>query len=108
MSYGNNSGYGGVPGGTPVNGTLVLVLGILGIIGCAICAPIAWIMGNSAVKTPGGDPQQVNLANIGRILGIVGTALAVIGIIAYTIFGAAIIGAASKEAARTRSASPGF
>ena len=106
MSYGDNSGGygGGAPAGTPVNGTLILILGILGVIGCAICAPIAWVMGNSAAKAPGGDPQQASLANIGKILGIVGTVLAVIGIISWFVFGAAIFSQASLEAARSRSA----
>ena len=105
MSYGDNSGGygGGAPSGTPVNGTLILILGILGVIGCAICAPIAWIMGNGAAKSAGGDPQQASLANIGKILGIVGTVLAVIGIIAWFVFGAAIFSQASRDAARTRS-----
>ena len=106
MSYGDNSGGygGGAPSGAPVNGTLILVLGILGVIGCAICAPIAWVMGNGAVKTGGSDPQQTSLANIGRILGIVGTVLAVIGIIAWFVFGAAIFSQASLDAARSRTA----
>lgn len=110
MSYGDNSNYGGGSpgGGASVNGTLILVLGILGVIGCGICAPIAWIMGNSATKTPGGDPQQINLANIGKILGIVGTVLTVLGIIGYTVFGAAILSQASKDAAQSRTAPSGF
>ncbi|MBC8103073.1 MAG: hypothetical protein H7Z41_10855 [Cytophagales bacterium] len=102
MSYGSGSGGygGGAPGGgasTSNSGTIVLVLGILGVIGCGICAPIAWIMGNSAAKTLGGDPQQANLANIGKILGIIGTVLTVLGIIGYSIFIASALSAAKNS-----------
>jgi hypothetical protein len=92
MSYGDNSGYGGSPAGTPVNGTLILVLGILGIVLCQILGPVAWIMGNNAMKLGGGgDPQQANLANIGRVLGIIGTVLLILGVIGGIFFGATFI-----------------
>jgi hypothetical protein len=91
MSYGDNSGMGGgSPAGAPVNGTLILVLGILGIVFCQILGPVAWIMGNNATRMGGGDPQQANLANIGRILGIVGTVILILGIIGGIFFGATI------------------
>ena len=110
MSYGDNSGGygGGAPSGAPVNGTLILILGILGIVLCQILGPVAWIMGNSAVKVGGGDLQQANLANIGRILGIVGTVFLVLGILWGIFFGAAFISALGQAgaagAAQTRTA----
>lgn len=94
MSYGDNSNYGGgAPTGAPVNGTLILVFGILSVIGFGILGPIAWIMGNGATKSPGGDPQQANLANIGRILGIIGTVFFILGIVWFFTMGAAFISA---------------
>jgi hypothetical protein len=102
MSYGDNSSYGGgAPSGTPVNGTLILVLGILGIVLCQILGPIAWIMGNNAVRVPGGDPQQANLANIGRILGIIGTVFLILGVLWAIFFGAAFFAAMSGVARST-------
>lgn len=100
MSYGDNGGYGGgaPAGGAPVNGTLILVLGILGIVLCQFLGPVAWIMGNSAAKNPGGDPQQANLANIGKILGIVGTVFLILGILWGIFFGAAFISAMGNAA----------
>jgi hypothetical protein len=93
MSYGDNSSYGsGSPGGGgQVNGTLILVLGILGIVLCQLLGPVAWIMGNSATRAVGGDPQQLNLANIGRVLGIIGTVILILGIVSFIFFGGAIL-----------------
>src|SRR5688572_28792097 len=100
MSYGDNSGMGG-GGYTPsVNGTLILVFGILSVIGFAIFGPIAWVMGNNAARVAGGDPQQANLANIGRILGIVGTVFLILSILLFFTMGATIM-AALMGAARS-------
>ena len=66
----------------PHRGTLILVLGILGLVVCVICAPIAWVMGNADLQEMRAgtmDPEGEQLTNIGRILGIVGTVLIVIG-----------------------------
>ncbi len=83
------------PAGNPVNGTLILVLGILGLVCLPILSPVAWIMGNSAMATlnaGGGDESQRGMANIGRILGIVGTVLMILYIIAWILGGAALLG----------------
>ena len=60
------------------NGMLILVLGILGLTICGICAPIAWILGQRDLKEIQAgtmDPSGEQLTNIGRILGIIGTVL---------------------------------
>ncbi|MES2461178.1 MAG: DUF4190 domain-containing protein [Armatimonadota bacterium] len=98
MSYGDNNGMGGGSYVPSVNGTLILVFGILSVIGFAIFGPIAWIMGNNAAKVSGGDPQQANLANIGRILGIIGTVFLILGAIWFVFAGAAMIAAVSSAA----------
>ena len=90
----------GPPSYTPqsaVNGTLILVLGILSVVLCQILGPVAWVMGNNALQTldaGGGDPSQRQLVTIGRILGIIGTVLLILGIL-WTIFvvGLGIFGA---------------
>ena len=66
--------YGQAP---PVNGTNVMVLGILGVALFPILSPFAWYHGNRAMallkNNPQADPQQRANANMGRILGMVGT-----------------------------------
>ena len=53
-----------------------LVLGILGVVCCALMAPIAWYMGSQELKAiqAGSSPVAGDgLAKAGMILGIVGT-----------------------------------
>ncbi len=83
----------------PVNATLILVFGILGIVlavGCGIGGVfgiVAWIMGNGALQTLDtiGDPlNQRGSVQAGRICGIVGTglmALVIVGFIALMALG---------------------
>ncbi len=78
-------------------GTTVLILGVLGIF-TAICAPIAWVLGNKAKKeiaVSGVQYANEQNLNIGRILGMVFTiiyaasiVLAVLGMILF--FGLAV------------------
>jgi len=97
----NNINYGGgafTPG--QPNGVLILILGILGVTVCGICAPVAWVMGNTAIKeidSGKGDPSQRGNANIGRIIGMVGSALIVLGIIFYVVFFAAFMSRARNR-----------
>lgn len=86
-------GYGPVPPANHPQATTVLVLGIVGLVVCGVCAPIAWVMGNRVVAeidAAGGTVGGRDQANIGRILGIVGTVviiLAIIAVIAVFVFG---------------------
>ena len=63
--------------GPQVNGTNIMVLGILGIVLLPILSPFAWYHGNRAMALlahdPQADPQQRANANTGRILGMIGT-----------------------------------
>ena len=87
---------------TPVNGVLILILGILSILGIPILGPVAWIMGNKgleAIDRGGADFQQRQNTVIGRICGIIGTVLLILGVlgfIAYTMFFSALIGSALR------------
>jgi uncharacterized membrane protein YidH (DUF202 family) len=68
----------------PHRGTLVLVLGILGLIICQPVGIAAWIMGNADLKQIAAgtmDPEGKSLTQIGKILGIIAVALMVIGIV---------------------------
>lgn len=91
-----------------VNGTTILVLGILGLTCCGICAPIAWTMGNSALKAIDAgraNPSERGNVNIGRILGIIGTALIILAFIFYALMG---ILAISAPGTSTFTPAPGF
>lgn len=77
-------------------GTTVLVMGILSIVVCGVLGPIAWGMGNKAMREMDANPQITysNRSNVnaGRICGIVGTVLMVLGILAFIV----VIAAASS------------
>jgi hypothetical protein len=63
---------------------LSLVLGIIGVVVCSLCAPFAWKLGKdaeAAADASGGALGGRGLATAGKILGIVGTVLLVIGVI---------------------------
>ncbi len=60
----------------PVNGGLILTLGILGLLLCNLLGPVAAVMGGNAVAAIArgeADPNERGSANAGRILGIIST-----------------------------------
>lgn len=68
--------------------TTALILSIVGIVCCAVAAPVAWYMGNTEVQAIDAgrrDPTNRGTANAAKIIGIVGTVLAVIGIVGYGV-----------------------
>ncbi|MBA2114504.1 DUF4190 domain-containing protein [Bremerella alba] len=68
----------------PHRGVLILVLGILGIVACCFCGPVAWYMGSQdLVEIDAGrmDPEGRQMTQIGMILGIVGMVLGVLAIL---------------------------
>lgn len=82
-------------GSGSTNATLILILGILSIVCLPILGPVAWIMGNNALKELDqgfGDPNARGLVVAGRILGIIGTVLLVLscvyGVLMVVLFGA--------------------
>ncbi|WDI45023.1 hypothetical protein [Bremerella sp. P1] len=86
----------------PHRGVLILVLGILGIMACCFCAPVAWYMGSqdlAEIDAGRMDPEGRQMTQIGMILGIIGIVLGVIAIIIPIFFilltgGFAVAGAA--------------
>ena len=74
-----------------------LIMGILGIICCALLGPVAWYLGNKEGKAilEGTSPKAgEGLAKVGKILGIIGTVLLVLWVIWVIFFGGmAVIGA---------------
>ncbi len=97
---------------SPVNGTMILVMGILSILGCfsLILGPIAMVMGGNGLKTLNqvGDPtNQRGTVNAGRICGIIGTILGVLTLLWYIFAGGlAIISAMSQGKSPTSTTAP--
>jgi len=62
----------------PHRGTMILVLGILGIVLCFICGIIAWVMGTADLREMQAgrmDRTGEGLTKAGKICGMIGTIL---------------------------------
>ena len=85
----------------PHRGTLILVLGILGLVVCGPCGIAAWIMGNGDLKEMDAgamDPSGRSTTNAGRICGIIATILMILAVVALIlIFALGIFGAAVSQ-----------
>ncbi len=85
----------------PHRGTLILVLGILGIVVCPICGIAAWIMGNgdlAEMEAGSMDPEGLGTTKAGKICGMIATILMIVMIVIYALIfvlaaGAAVAGA---------------
>ena len=80
--------------------TTILVLGICGLVLCQVLGPIAWSMGNKALReidASGGQLGGRDTVNVGRILGMIGTALLVLGVLAVLFLVVLGIGLASTS-----------
>jgi hypothetical protein len=102
QGYGQPAPYGGTPYGMAPQphpqGTLILVLGIIGLVACFIPGIVALVMGNRALKEIDANPTAYNNRSnvqIGRILGIIGIVWQVGLSIIYGIFIAVAINAGS-------------
>ncbi len=72
----------------PHRGTLVLILGILGLVLCAPLAIAAWVMGAGDLKEMDAgtmDPSGRGTTQAGKICGIIGTILLILGIVIFGI-----------------------
>jgi hypothetical protein len=87
----------------PHRGTMILILGILGIVLCFICGIFAFIMGGKDLQEMQNgtmDPSGMGITKAGRICGIIGAILGIlvigINILLFIIgMGAAAAGAGS-------------
>ena len=70
---------------TPHRGVLVLVLGILGLVGCGIFTSIpAWVIGSGDLKAMDAgtmDPSGRSLTNAGKICGMIATIIAIVAVV---------------------------
>jgi hypothetical protein len=67
----------------PHRGTLILVLGILGIVVCFICGIVAWVMGNQDLRAMAAgtmDRSGEGTTKAGKICGMISVILACVGI----------------------------
>lgn len=93
-------GYAAAAGGQPnaPGAVPALILGILGLVICGLCAPFAWWQGRSAeaaIATSGGQYGGKGMATTGKILGIIGTVIMILLIIA--LIGFLVVGAGSSS-----------
>ena len=73
----------------PHRGALILVLGILGIVACQLCAPFAWLMGKKDLQEMAAgrmDPEGKGLTQAGMYLGLIGTIMIVLGIVMVIVW----------------------
>lgn len=86
----------------PHRGTLVLVLGILGLVCCMPCGIVAWVLGNQDMKDMAAgtmDPTGMGMTKAGKILGIISVALAVVSLIVWGVVVALGVAGAAAGAA---------
>jgi hypothetical protein len=80
--------------------TTALVLGILGIVCCGLCAPFAWFIGSGEMKQiKAGLSSQAGkgFAQAGMIMGIIGSILLVLSIIGIILYIALFAGMAATH-----------
>lgn len=79
--------------------TAALVLGILGVVFCPLCGPVAWMLGRKAeheVDASGHRLGGRGLATAGKILGIVGTVFLALLVVFLVLV---VVGATVEESA---------
>jgi hypothetical protein len=85
----------------PHRGTLILVLGILGLVFCGPLGIAAWIMGSGDLKQIDAgtmDPSGRGTTNAGKICGMIATILMILGVVvAILLLGLGVLGAASQQ-----------
>jgi len=77
-SYQNNELFTPRSNVQPHRATLVLVMGVLGLVICGIFGIVAWVMGTSdlrKMREGSMDPSGMSTTNVGRILGMVSCAI---------------------------------
>lgn len=67
----------------------MLVLGIISLVCCGFLGPVAWIMGNNAIKeidaAAPGVYNNRGTVNAGRILGIIATVLLILSVALWVV-----------------------
>ena len=79
-------------------GTAVLVVGILSLVLCQILGPIAWSMGNNALREIDANPAMYRnrgAVQAGRVCGIVASILLLVGLAGILLLVVATVGGRS-------------
>jgi hypothetical protein len=77
----------------PHRGTMILTLGIVGLVCCMPCGIVAWVMGNGDLRAMAEgrmDRAGEGMTKAGKVLGMISVALTLIGIViwvALTVLG---------------------
>lgn len=74
----------------PHRGTVILVLGILGLVCCFICGIVAWVMANGDLREMQAgrmDPSGQGLTQAGKICGIISVVLWIIWLVFWVLWG---------------------
>lgn len=75
--------------------TTVMILGILGLVLCQVCAPFAWVMAGKARReiaaAPPGTYGPSTGVTVGYVLGIIGTVLMIVAVLFLVIYFVVII-----------------
>lgn len=91
--------YGGFASGAEhPQGTLILVLGIVGLVLCQLAGPVAWIMGRNALREMDASGQQfTNRGQVkaGMICGIIATVVTALVIVLYIAMIAGLLASSS-------------
>lgn len=91
--------YGGVATQEHPQGTMIFVLGIVGIF-VGVCAPIAWYLGNKTLReiaASGASYSNVSQIRTGRMLGKVFTIIYIVFIVLYIVALIVIFGVAASQ-----------
>ncbi len=98
--------------------TTSMVLGIVGLVGVALCggitlvlAPFAWVIGAKAVREIDSQPGRYggrDRAQGGKIMGIIGTVLLILGVVAIISFVVLAIAVGSSSGTDPNPAYPSF
>jgi hypothetical protein len=86
------------------NATTALVLGIISLVCCALCGPIAWYLGNKELKAIRAGVSPIGgegFAKAGMILGIIGTVLLAVWLIWVVLFGGLAVVSSILESSRS-------
>ena len=94
------SAYSSRPSADHPNATTILVLGILSIVVCGVLGPIAWVMGNNAMREMNANPgvEYRNRGNVsaGRVCGIIGTVMLALSVLAFLFMFIVFAGTSSQ------------
>jgi hypothetical protein len=90
----------GPPAGKADGAVAALVLGLVGITVCQLCAPFAWYYGRRAerlIDASGGTLSGRGEATAGKILGIVACVLVVLGILLFVALAVGMTSSSSSS-----------